>query len=96
MRRSETQNIRDIVNAILKQQGLDGKMAENRLINSWEELLGKSIANSTRDIYIRDKTLFVYLRSSVVRHELMMIRSELIKRLNEKAGANVINTIVLK
>lgn len=96
MRRSETVKIREIVQAILKEQGIEGKMAENRLLNSWNELLGKTIANSTQEIYINNNTLFVHLRSSVIRHQLMMIKPDLIKRLNEKAGVDIIENIVLR
>jgi len=96
MRRSETVKIREIVQAILKEQGIEGKMAENRLLNSWNELLGKTIANSTQELYIKNNTLFVHLRSSVIRHQLMMIKPDLIKRLNEKAGIDIIENIVLR
>ncbi|MCK4919985.1 MAG: DUF721 domain-containing protein [Bacteroidales bacterium] len=96
MRRKETVKIREIVNAILKEQGLEGKMAENRLMNSWSELLGKTIANSTQDMYIKDSILFVHLRSSVIRHELMIIKKDLIEKLNEKAGIDIIQNIVLR
>lgn len=96
MRRSETMKIREIINALIREQGLETKMSENRLLNSWEDLLGKSVANATRDLYIKDGTLHVILRSSIVRHELMMIKQDLIKRLNEAAGNEVIKDVVLR
>jgi predicted nucleic acid-binding Zn ribbon protein len=95
MRRSETQNISAIVRALLKQHGLEDKLLEHRLIKSWDDLLGKAIARHTKKLYIKDRCLFVSLDSSVVRNELMMIRDELIKRLNENTGAKVIDKIVL-
>jgi predicted nucleic acid-binding Zn ribbon protein len=96
MRRSETLNISEIIASLLKEQGLEEKLYENRLMNSWEELLGKTIAKTTRSLYIKDRVLFVHISSSVVKHEVMMIRDELTKRLNEKAGKNVIDKIVLR
>jgi predicted nucleic acid-binding Zn ribbon protein len=96
MRRSETLNISEIISSLLKEQGLEDKLYENRLINSWEDLLGRTIARSTRSLYIKDRVLFVYISSSVVKHEVMMIRDDLVKRLNEKAGKNVIDKIVLR
>lgn len=96
MRRSETVNIRVVIEAFLKEQGLEDKMSENRLLNSWEELLGKTIAKSTRNLYIKDQILFVNLRSSIVRHELLMIKDDLINKLNEKAGRKLIRDIVLR
>jgi len=96
MRRSETVNISEIIKAILKEQGLEDKLAENRLINSWEEILGKSVGRYTKNLYIKDQTLFIQLSSSVVRNELMMIREDIVKRLNEKAGKTIIKSIVLR
>lgn len=96
MRRSQTLNISEIISSLLKDQGLEEKLYENRLMNSWETLLGKTISKYTRSMYIKDKVLFVYLTSPVVKNEVMMIRDELVKRLNEKAGKNVIDKIVLR
>jgi predicted nucleic acid-binding Zn ribbon protein len=96
MRKNQTQNISEIISLILKQNGLDDKLAEVRAIRSWEELLGKTVARYTRNLYIKDKTLYISLNSSIVRNELLMIRDELIKRLNEKAGKKVIEKIVVK
>jgi predicted nucleic acid-binding Zn ribbon protein len=96
MRRSETLNISEIINSLLKQQGLEDKLYENRLMNSWEELLGRSIARATRNMYISNRVLFVQISSSVVKHEVMMIRDELVNRLNEKAGKEIIDKIVLR
>ncbi len=96
MRRSKTVNISEIISALLKEQGLEGKLAENRLINSWEDVLGRSVARVTTNLYIKDRTLFVSLKSSIVRSELLMIRDEILKRLNERAGSEVIDKIVLR
>ncbi len=96
MRRSKTLNISVILEELLKKQGLDGKLREHRLLNSWEGLLGKTVAKRTKNLYIKDRTLFVTLSSSVARNELMMIKDELIKKLNEQAGAVLIDNIVLR
>ena len=96
MRKSQTQNISEIISFIMKQNGLDEKLAEVRAIRSWEELLGKTVTRYTKNLYIKDKTLFVSLNSSIVRNEIMMIRDELIKRLNDKAGRIIIEKIVVK
>jgi predicted nucleic acid-binding Zn ribbon protein len=96
MRKSQTQNISQIISAILKANGLEDKLAETRIIQSWEELLGKSVARLTKSMYIKNRTLFVSLNSSVVRSELTMIKKDLLIRLNEKAGKCVIDDIVLR
>ena len=96
MRKSQTLNISEIISSILKANGLEDKLAETRLIQSWEELLGKSVARLTKSIYIKNRTLFVSLNSSVVRSELSMIKKDILIRLNEKAGKCIIDDIVLR
>jgi hypothetical protein len=96
MRRSNTQNISDVVSQLLKELHIDHKLKEIRLINSWEELLGKNVARATTNIFIKNRTLFVFLKSSVVRNELMMLKTGIIKALNDKAGETLVDDIILK
>ena len=96
MRRSNTQNISDVVSQLLKELHIDHKLKEIRLINSWEELLGKNVARATTNIFIKNRTLFVFLKSSFVRNELMMLKTGIIKALNDKAGETLVDDIILK
>ena len=96
MRKSNTQTLGEAIKDYLKALHIDKKINEVRLINSWEEVIGKTIAKATTKIYIKNKTLFVYLNSSVIRNELFMLKEEILKALNEKAGEKIIERIVLK
>ena len=80
----------------IKEMHLEGKLNEVSVINSWEETVGKAIASRTTKIYIKDQVLYVFLNSSVVRNELLMLRQALREKLNERAGAEVVREIVLK
>ena len=96
MRKSNTQTLGEAIKDYLKALHIDKKINEVRLINSWEEVIGKTIAKATTKIYIKNKTLFVFLNSSVIRNELFMLKEEILKVLNEKAGEKIIEKIVLK
>ncbi len=96
MRKNNTQKIDDIVNEYLKALNIDGKLKEVRLIRSWDEVVGKTIARSTREIFIKDRKLFVKLNSSIIRNELFMLRDGLKKALNDRAGEILIDEIILK
>jgi predicted nucleic acid-binding Zn ribbon protein len=96
MRRSNVQNIGDVVNELLKNLNIDHKLKEVRLTNSWGEVLGNNVARSTTKIFIKNRVLFVYLKSSVIRSELLMLKSGIIKALNDKVGEKIIDDIVLK
>lgn len=96
MRRSKTISLAEALQDYIREMKLEGKLNEIRLIESWEEIVGKAISSRTSKIYIRDKVLYVHLNSSVVRNELLMLRQALKEKLNEKAGSEVIKDIVLK
>ena len=96
MKRSKTQKIEQIIYECLKEMKIDKKLKEVDIINHWEEIIGKTIARATDNIYIKNKTLFIHLNSSVVRNELLMIRENLKAALNERAGEEIIENIVLK
>jgi predicted nucleic acid-binding Zn ribbon protein len=96
MERKEIKAIGSLLDQFVKTHKLEQGLAEYRLIKSWSELLGPVISNKTRKLEIRQRTLHVTLYSSVVRNELEMIKDTLIARLNEAAGMNVIDRIVLR
>jgi predicted nucleic acid-binding Zn ribbon protein len=96
MRRSNVQNIGEVISELLKEMQIDQKLKEIGVINSWGEVLGPNISRATTKIVIKNKVLFVSLSSPVVRNELLMLKSKIIKALNDKAGTNVIDDLVLK
>ncbi len=96
MRRSKTITLAEAVKDYLKEMKLDGKLTEVAVINSWEEIVGRAISSRTTKIYIKDNVLYVHLKSSVVRNELLMLREELREKLNQKAGSEVVKEIVLR
>ena len=96
MRRSKTISISEAVDDYFKVMKLDTKLKETGIINSWESIVGKAIAMKTTNIYIKNKVLYVHLSSSVVRNELLMLREALCKKINDKAGADLISEIVLR
>lgn len=96
MRRSKTISLADAMKDYIREMNLEDKLNEISVINSWNDLVGRTIASRTVKIYIRDKILHVHLNSSVVRNELLMLRQSIVDKLNKKAGAEVIRDIVFR
>ncbi len=96
MRRSNTQSLSEVLKEYIEQNRIEQKLKEVDVVQGWENLLGKTIANYTRNIYIRNKILYVELSSSVVKNELFMMREEIVRRINENAGREVISKIIFK
>jgi predicted nucleic acid-binding Zn ribbon protein len=96
MRRSKTIPISEAITDYIKEMNIGDKLNEVSVINSWEEIVGKAISSRTSKIYIKNHVLYVHLRSSVVRNELLMLRQALMEKINGKMGGEVIKEIVLK
>ena len=96
MRRNEFQSLGNAIKDYLKEEKIDGKLAEMEAVNLWESLIGKQIARATSSIYIKDGVLYVHLKSSIVRNELFMMRDEIIQTINQRMGKRVVKVIVLK
>ena len=96
MKMKDIQKIDSLLQAYVKGNNLEKGLAEYRLIKSWKDLLGISVAKKTKSLRIQNRKLFVTLHSSVIRNELSMIKDSLIPKLNEAAGMDVIDDVVLR
>ena len=93
MFRKDVQQLRDIVLRNLRTQGLETPLLQKRLIDSWPEVAGSLVASYTQNLYIRNQTLFVHLTSPAIRADLMMMRKDLVNKLNAHVGSQVIADI---
>ena len=96
MEKNNTQSIADAIRAYLKESRLEKPLKERQLVQSWENLLGKSVARATTRIYLKEGKLFVHLSSSVVKNELFMLQDEILKKLNDAAGEDLVKEIVFR
>jgi len=75
---------------------IGGKLQEINIIDSWEKIVGKAISSRTSRVTIKNGVLTVYLKSSVVKSELMMIREAIKEKINREVGSEFIKEIVLR
>lgn len=92
-RNSNQATVGELIEKLMKAYRLDGKLKEIDVLESWEEMMGKAIATRTKNLYIRNKTLFLTIDSSVMRDELSQGKTIIIQRVNDKAGFEIINNI---
>ena len=96
MRRKETLSLGQVLKELLKENNLDAKINETKLLNAVEEVFGADLSSYITGKNIYNKTLFIHVKSSIVRNEMMMIRQKMVTLLNEKIGETVITNIVVK
>jgi hypothetical protein len=86
--------LKEALDEMLKNFRIEDKFLQQKLIASWEKVMGKTVANRTTKIYFRDKKLFVYLNSAPLREELFNGKIKIIHLLNEEVGKLLIEDIV--
>ncbi|MCI5665005.1 MAG: DUF721 domain-containing protein [Mediterranea sp.] len=96
MKRNNAEPIGNLIRTYLRQESLEAPLNEQRLLRAWPEVLGPTIASYTRELSIRNQTLYVHLSSAALRQELMMGRDLLVRNLNRHVGAQVITNIIFR
>lgn len=95
MRKSNSEPLKDILKQYLRAIGAERKMKEIKIKRNWEDIVGRAFASYTEDIYFKNEIFYIRMSSATAKNELMMIRSELVDRLNKEAGEILIKDIVI-
>ncbi len=95
MKRSNSEHISGVLQQVLRDLGLERPLLEQRIVDAWPSLMGKMIAQYTRKVEFKNGVLFVYLSSAPLRQELFLARFELVKKLNEYIGAEIVRDVRL-
>lgn len=85
--------LKELVDRWMKAHGFSNKMKELDVIQAWPELMGTAVAHRTKEIKIRNKTLFLTMDSSVMRDELAHGKTVIIQRVNDFAQQEIITDI---
>ena len=96
MSRGGDMTIKEAVERMLEVYKLRRKFDETALIAAWPELMGPAIANRTERLYISNRKLYITVESAVIKNELLLMRSQIIGRMNEYVGQVVIEDIVVR
>ena len=95
MRRQQVQPISAALTDFLRENGLEKPIMERRVAEFWPEVMGNSVARLTRQVEVDNGLLKVKLSSAALRAQLFECRFELIKKLNDAVGAEVIKDVRL-
>jgi len=96
MRRNEAESVGMLIRKFLRQEGLETPLNEKRLIDSWAEVMGPAIASLSKPQFIKNQVLYVEVTSAPLRQQLMMGRQQLVIKLNQHVGAQIITNIVFR
>ena len=93
MFRKDVKNIGELILRNLRSQGLETPLLQKRLVDAWPTVMGDMVAGYTQEVYIRNQTLWVHLTSPALRADLLMMKQDIVKKLNTAVGSQVIADI---
>lgn len=93
MFRREVKSVADVLQQLLREEGLETPLQQKRLIDSWETVTGRIVTRYTTEKFIQNQTLYVKIVNPALRQDLAMMRQQLVKRLNEQVGSFIISDI---
>ena len=96
MRSSNQYTLKEAIEAYIKKFDRFGKFRRAAIISAWDEEMGPLIKKHTKNVYVNKDKLIVYLNSPVLKNELNMGRSKIVKILNDKVGVEVIKEVVIR
>jgi len=88
--------LKQVLEEAFETMRIKNKVAETRLISSWENIMGKMIAKHTRKIFLSKGKLFIYLDNPALKNELTYAREKIIELVNESAGEELVKEVVIK
>jgi hypothetical protein len=94
MGRTNDKSLKEAIEQMLQVYKIKRKYDETGIKASWPQLVGKSVANRTKEIYIHDKKLFLRIESSVIKNELVLMRTQIIDKINNEAKGILVEDII--
>ncbi|MGN1263896.1 MAG: DUF721 domain-containing protein [Prevotella sp.] len=90
MFKKDVQLIKDLIMRNMRVQGLETPLLQKRLVEAWPQVAGPVISRYTTNACIRNQTLFVSMTNPALRADLSMRKQELIGKLNQAVGSQII------
>ena len=88
-------DIGKILQNVILDLGIEQPIKGYQALNRWSEIVGTRIADVTEPEKIKNGKIFVRVKTDSWRNELVFHKKDMIKKLNECLGSNVVKDIVL-
>lgn len=92
-RRGETEHIGEAFRRFLDKSRFGHRYLAMSVVGAWAEVMGKSVAQRTTQVSFKDDTLFVTLNSAPLREELIFLRKQIIPKINDEVGKELVKKI---
>ena len=88
--------ISEALDLITKDKRMTKGLTESVIKEKWAEMMGKTIAEHTTLLYVKDRILYLYFNSSVIKNEVNLSKHKVIEIVNETIGETTITEVIVK
>ena len=93
-RKSDISPLQDVFEELLRAYALKDRFNERKVVSSWAEIMGNTVAKRTSELSVNNKKLYVKLSSAPIKKELMMNKSKILQLIAERFGPDIIEDII--
>lgn len=86
----------DVLKQIIQVNKLQPGIDQIDVKDAWKNLMGNGVNHYTKNVVLKNSTLYVELSSAVLREELGHGKSKIIAMINEELRRDVVKEVVLR
>ena len=96
MRQSNDLSLKDALKLMINNSRMKPGLYQNRIEKIWREKMGTTIAQSTADVKLRGKKLYLVINSAPVKNELSYSRDKIVKMINAHLGEEFLEDVIIR
>jgi len=81
------------ITKLLRNMGIEEKVKEYQAINEWSQIVGENVSKVTKAQNVVNGILFVKVKNSSWRNELIYMRQEILIKLDKTVGRGIIKEV---
>jgi len=94
MRGQGEKTLKEVLEQMVQTYNMEPKMIQANLKGQWEEIMGAVVAKHTERLILNKKCLYLKMSSAPLKQELFYGREQLVTRINEHFGKEVVEMVI--
>jgi len=95
MNKDNLKSLKEVLDEFAQQKNIKKPLLEAKVVNMWKPLMGDLVDRYTETIYVNNKTLFVKVKVSSLKNELVYLQEDIISKINKEIGEDFIKKLVI-
>ncbi|MEM6812986.1 MAG: DUF721 domain-containing protein [Bacteroidota bacterium] len=87
MKEDPIKSFRNAFENFLREENLEHTYKQKQLIANWGEVMGKTIASRTINLFISNKVLFIKLSSAPLKNEMLHAKPQILALVEKELGS---------